>query len=923
MVYFSVDVSLYYALYFCVGMAHICVQSMDGVWMFFQGGHLVFERAVPDFVLPGPLCYFEKTDVIMTAPGTSYSVFGYRYNTITESNGSDVAYMQRARITGALDDEDDDDGSLGASGGGATKSDDDPASAGDMAGDGSGGSEDLLREGASDGKSGKRGKSSVEKGAPGRKVLKATWERFLGEDVLDVAIARTTAGRGSDATYDIVALALRSLYFLNERGAMSRHIRLTCEPVSLGIFAVGGGRRYGIRSGSVLDYQDIPQVNARKSLEGGGPRDHVVIGTATGHMIVYRDTSVLWQSQLPLFGKVQGDEGEQQQVKDGENGDGQSVDVSSGGVPIPAVLDVFYSKNNRFHGNVMSITFDGGLSLSYLGSRMALADSLGRRVGQQGNAHAEDMETELKGVNRQVRRLMRERAETRGAVQSPESGAEKGKKGEEGRKKKKKPVHPPLQVASAVVPTSQVVAFLQERLREVQKRSGRHSDEERNMNSGGSRQRLVFGDEADEGDDGAFFEDTPDDRDGGQDEEAEGDNGGEASANGENADADKRASKRNSADEGQDSARSNSAPYCWESEDMLTAALDHMRYGRYEHVLIMAFVWQDDVAKAQGLQLPDRVSVNLSIPFPFTLDTPSCAQPAYTSTGEVIGANDGDAGERITFECTGTNDDDAMVPGGGGTAAIMCVGSKRVAILKDGHAGHSLAEANAWASIYDGGQATRPFLETLGSLDSIALSQHVAFVPVDGVTAGVDGYAEALATLADDASALKDHETAEGDHGGAGASGAGEKQAGSATGEEDDNEDEDDDAGSGDKTGNVNRVYGQLSTIPTSNRLSMNIMYECGVVGRESSATPGVHLHDVALSVQRHMPVPLLACCTPVPVNQESARARYGRDEFCPRASRPPVRGLDAAVARYREEEYSIVSHDDRIWFVVFGVEPG
>eukprot|EP00891_Asterochloris_glomerata_P005194 jgi/Astpho2/5194/e_gw1.00074.78.1_t len=46
--------------------AHICVQSMDGQMAFFEQEALIFARFLPDFLLPGPLCYCPTLDAFIT-----------------------------------------------------------------------------------------------------------------------------------------------------------------------------------------------------------------------------------------------------------------------------------------------------------------------------------------------------------------------------------------------------------------------------------------------------------------------------------------------------------------------------------------------------------------------------------------------------------------------------------------------------------------------------------------------------------------------------------------------------------------------------------------------------------------------------------------------------------------------------------------
>lgn len=44
----------------------ICVQSLDGILSFFEQESQVSYVGLPDFLLPGPLCYVVKTDSFLT-----------------------------------------------------------------------------------------------------------------------------------------------------------------------------------------------------------------------------------------------------------------------------------------------------------------------------------------------------------------------------------------------------------------------------------------------------------------------------------------------------------------------------------------------------------------------------------------------------------------------------------------------------------------------------------------------------------------------------------------------------------------------------------------------------------------------------------------------------------------------------------------
>ncbi|EGD77754.1 hypothetical protein PTSG_08843 [Salpingoeca rosetta] len=56
----------------------ICVQSMDGALSFYNHGRLGLVRFVPDFLVPGPLCYLQHADAIITSSAT-WAVCSYKF----------------------------------------------------------------------------------------------------------------------------------------------------------------------------------------------------------------------------------------------------------------------------------------------------------------------------------------------------------------------------------------------------------------------------------------------------------------------------------------------------------------------------------------------------------------------------------------------------------------------------------------------------------------------------------------------------------------------------------------------------------------------------------------------------------------------------------------------------------------------------
>lgn len=48
------------------GHHSVCIQSMDGMLMFFEQDSYSFGRFLPGFLLPGPLVYNTRTDSFLT-----------------------------------------------------------------------------------------------------------------------------------------------------------------------------------------------------------------------------------------------------------------------------------------------------------------------------------------------------------------------------------------------------------------------------------------------------------------------------------------------------------------------------------------------------------------------------------------------------------------------------------------------------------------------------------------------------------------------------------------------------------------------------------------------------------------------------------------------------------------------------------------
>ncbi|XP_051999864.1 protein PTHB1 isoform X2 [Xyrauchen texanus] len=73
------------------GHHFICIQSMDGMLMFFEQESYAFGRFLPGFLLPGPLCYCIRTDSFITVSSTR-QVECYRYETLAVATDADTKH---------------------------------------------------------------------------------------------------------------------------------------------------------------------------------------------------------------------------------------------------------------------------------------------------------------------------------------------------------------------------------------------------------------------------------------------------------------------------------------------------------------------------------------------------------------------------------------------------------------------------------------------------------------------------------------------------------------------------------------------------------------------------------------------------------------------------------------------------------------
>ncbi|KAL4657494.1 protein PTHB1 [Arapaima gigas] len=77
------------------GHHFICIQSMDGMLMFFEQESYAFGRFLPGFLLPGPLCYCARTDTFITVSSTR-QVESYKYEALAVATDTDAEQQRKA-----------------------------------------------------------------------------------------------------------------------------------------------------------------------------------------------------------------------------------------------------------------------------------------------------------------------------------------------------------------------------------------------------------------------------------------------------------------------------------------------------------------------------------------------------------------------------------------------------------------------------------------------------------------------------------------------------------------------------------------------------------------------------------------------------------------------------------------------------------
>ena len=84
----------------------ICVQSMDGLLTVIERETVAFQRVLPNFLVPGPLCYVPATDSLVTCNAAfelecySYQVLAAASSAVAHSRGGGAICLASARGVG-------------------------------------------------------------------------------------------------------------------------------------------------------------------------------------------------------------------------------------------------------------------------------------------------------------------------------------------------------------------------------------------------------------------------------------------------------------------------------------------------------------------------------------------------------------------------------------------------------------------------------------------------------------------------------------------------------------------------------------------------------------------------------------------------------------------------------------------------------
>ena len=205
----------------------ICVQSMDGLLTITERETVAFQRVLPNFVVPGPLCYIPATDSLLTC-NSAFELECYSYQVLAAASSA-TAHSRGGG--GSLP-------SLGGAGG--------------------------EREGDKDLRTGGTKLTQVKK-------LQADWRFTLGERALEISSAVFTKTLHATEV-DLIIMGEHSLFVLSQNGALKSNRQLEFLPMACCVNTLPA--REGSRSaqnllvathtGSLMVYQDTKLMWAAK-----------------------------------------------------------------------------------------------------------------------------------------------------------------------------------------------------------------------------------------------------------------------------------------------------------------------------------------------------------------------------------------------------------------------------------------------------------------------------------------------------------------------------------------------------------------------------------------------------------------------------------------------------------------------------------
>eukprot|EP00998_Keelungia_sp_KM082_P012888 NODE_92_length_2703_cov_43.368401_g88_i0.p1 GENE.NODE_92_length_2703_cov_43.368401_g88_i0~~NODE_92_length_2703_cov_43.368401_g88_i0.p1 ORF type:complete len:885 (+),score=212.26 NODE_92_length_2703_cov_43.368401_g88_i0:82-2655(+) len=197
------------------GKDYLCVQSMDGQLSFFEQDKFIFARYLNNFLIPGQLCFCKRMESFITSTAT-FEVECYKYTGLASSSGSEEKKAEESSDTA-------------------------PGSA-----------------------------------SAGKK-LQVHWTCNLGEDVVDIRVAKYSKALSAQAV-DVVVLGERTLFCVKEDGTIRSQKRLDYFPACLYPYQLPNGNTNLI----IGTHNNSLQIFADPNLAWAAKMQHVPCSVATG-----------------------------------------------------------------------------------------------------------------------------------------------------------------------------------------------------------------------------------------------------------------------------------------------------------------------------------------------------------------------------------------------------------------------------------------------------------------------------------------------------------------------------------------------------------------------------------------------------------------------------------------------------------------